>query len=94
MLLVMHRLGSDYIVWDQAGAIEFVSPGRSHVHAHFRLGEDTVEALRRDAADGHKVLRWFEVEITAEAGETVARVRKQLYVRRKRRARPEAHAAD
>jgi acyl-coenzyme A thioesterase PaaI-like protein len=89
MLLVMHRLGSDYIVWDRAGAIEFVTPGRSHVHAHFRLDSDTVDALRREAADGHKVLRWFEVEVTDKEGETVARVRKQLYVRRKRRARPD-----
>ena len=51
MLLVMHRLGSDYIVWDRAGAIEFVSRRRSHVHAHFRLARHG-RRLRREAADG------------------------------------------
>ena len=35
MLLMLHALPRDYIVWDKAGAIEFVKPGRSTVHAEF-----------------------------------------------------------
>ncbi|HEU4670323.1 MAG TPA: DUF4442 domain-containing protein [Dyella sp.] len=83
MLLAMHRLGRDYIVWDKAGAIDFVAPGRADVHAVFRMPDAAVEALRAAAADGGKVLRWFETEITTAEGEVVARVRKQLYVRLK-----------
>lgn len=97
MLLTMHRLGRDYYVWDKAGAIEFIAPGRSDVHAHFQLLPDTVEALRAEAADGGKVLRWFEVDVTDNDGGLVARVRKQLYVRRKphaRRAAPDATTPD
>jgi hypothetical protein len=36
MLLVMHQLGGDYYVWDKAGAIDFVAPGREDVYARFR----------------------------------------------------------
>jgi acyl-coenzyme A thioesterase PaaI-like protein len=87
MLMAMHRLGSDYVVWDKAGAIEFVAPGREDVHAHFRLDEAAVDEMRVAAASGDKVLRWFETEIKTASGEVIARVRKQLYVRLKPRKR-------
>ena len=87
MLLVMHQLGRDYLVWDQAGSIEFVAPGREDVHAHFKLDPSVVDELRRDAADGRKVLRWFDTDVTTASGKVVARVRKQVYVRLKPAAR-------
>jgi acyl-coenzyme A thioesterase PaaI-like protein len=87
MLLAMHQLGSDYLVWDKAGAIDFVAPGREDVYAHFKLEPSVVDELRQAAAGGGKVLRWFETEVTTASGEVVARVRKQLYVRLKPRAR-------
>jgi acyl-coenzyme A thioesterase PaaI-like protein len=87
MLLVMHQLGSDYYVWDKAGAIDFVAPGREHVYAHFRLEPGVVDELRAAAAGGAKVLRWFETEVKTASGEVIAIVRKQLYVRLKPKAR-------
>ncbi len=87
MLLAMHRLGSDYYVWDKAGAIDFVAPGYEDVYAHFKLEASVVDELRAAAASGDKVLRWFETEVTTASGEVIARVRKQLYVRLKPRAR-------
>jgi acyl-coenzyme A thioesterase PaaI-like protein len=88
MLLALHRLGDDYYVWDRAGAIDFVAPGREDVHASFHLTDAMVEDLRVAAAGGGKVLRWFETDITTASGEVIARVRKQLYVRLKPAARP------
>ncbi|MFC4528350.1 DUF4442 domain-containing protein [Dyella halodurans] len=87
MLLAMHQLGDAYYVWDKAGAIEFVAPGKEDVYAHFRLDPAVVDELRIAAAGGEKVLRWFEVDVTTASGEVVARVRKQLYVRLKPKAR-------
>lgn len=84
MLLLMQRLGSDFVVWDRAGEISFEKPGRSTVHAEFRLEDAVVEEIRQAAAGGDKVLRWFETEVRDASGEVIARVRKQLYVRRKR----------
>ena len=84
MLLVMQSLGRDYIVWDKAGAIEFVKPGRGTVRASFDLEEDVLDELRQATADGDKVLRWFDTDVIDASSDVVARVRKQLYVRRKR----------
>ena len=83
MLLTLNAIGSDYYVWDQAGSIEFVKPGRGTVHAQFDLDDATLQELRDATAGGQKVLRWFDNDIIDRDGELVARVRKQLYVRRK-----------
>lgn len=85
MLLTLHALGRDYRVWDQAGEIRFLKPGRGTVRAVFRLEDAVLDEIRAAAADGSKQLRWFETDIVDETGDTVARVRKQLYVRLKRR---------
>ena len=85
MLLVMRRLGPDYIVWDRAASIDFLAPGRGVVHATFDLDDAIVHDLQHAAADGSKVLHWFETDVRDASGITVARVRKQLYVRRKLR---------
>ncbi len=83
MLLTMNALGSGYVVWDREGAIEFVKPGRGTVRAIFELHENVLDDIRTTTADGQKLLHWFETKVQDGNGEVVARVRKQLYVRRK-----------
>jgi len=86
MLLVLHALGREYIVWDRNGEIEFRKPGRGTVRAAFRIDPATIDEIRAATAGGEKYLHWFENDILNEDGEVVARVRKQLYIRRKREA--------
>lgn len=83
MIMVMESLGRDYIVWDKAGAIDFVAPGREDVFAEFILEDAVLDELRAATASGEKHLRWFDVDIKTAGGELVAKFRKQLYVRRK-----------
>jgi acyl-coenzyme A thioesterase PaaI-like protein len=83
MILVMRGLGRDYIVWDKAGEIDFVAPGRETVYATFRVDDALLDEIRAATADGAKYLRWCETVVCTPGGEIVARVRKQLYVRRK-----------
>jgi acyl-coenzyme A thioesterase PaaI-like protein len=87
-LLLMHRLGSRYLVWDQAARIDFLAPGRGTVSARFSLPEERVAEIRAQAAGGDKVLPEFEVEIHDREGTRVAAVHKTLYVRLKPRYRP------
>ena len=87
-LLLMHRLGSRYLVWDQAARIDFVAPGRGTVSARFSLPEQRVAAIRARAEGGDKVLPEFQAEIRDREGGLVASVHKTLYVRLKPRFRP------
>ena len=88
MIMLLHNLGGDYLVWDKSGSIEYVAPGRGTVSAHFHLSEKRIAQIRADAAGGAKVLPEFEVDVKDAAGGLVARVHKTLYVRLKPRKRP------
>lgn len=89
MIMTMHRLGPGYIVWDKAGAVDYVAPGRGTVRADFRISDEQIEDIRRQAENGDRVLPVFAVDVVDVEGNVVARVRKTLYVRRKR-----SHVAD
>ena len=86
MIMVMQCLGRDYIVWDKAAEIEFVKPGKGTVQVQFKLDQAVLDELTEATASGQKVLRWFPMDVVDAQGDVVARLRKQLYVRRKRKA--------
>jgi acyl-coenzyme A thioesterase PaaI-like protein len=83
-IMLLHALGPHYTVWDQRGEIEFIAPGRTAVTTEMVIDQSVVDELRVAAGSGGKVLRWFESELVDRDGNVVARVRKQVYVRRKR----------
>lgn len=84
-MLLMHQLGRDYVVWDTKGEIEFLIPGRGVLTASFSVPRAKAEELRERARGGAKVLEWFETDIVNASGEVVAHVRREVYVREKRR---------
>src|SRR5699024_12659663 len=83
VVLAMQQRGGEYMVWDRAEEMHFLAPGRTAVTARVRMPRDIVEEMRAGAADGSKVLRWFEVDFTDEHDAVIARAHRQLYVRRK-----------
>jgi acyl-coenzyme A thioesterase PaaI-like protein len=82
-LLLVALLGDEYVVWDRAARIEFLSPGRSTVSATFTWSDEQLEDIRRHTQGGAKYEPERVVEVIDEAGEVVARVHKTLYVRRR-----------
>lgn len=84
-MLVMHQLGRDYVVWDTRGEIEFVKPGRGVLSADFEVSLAKAAEIREKARGGAKVREWFETVITDHEGDVVARVRREVYIREKKR---------
>jgi acyl-coenzyme A thioesterase PaaI-like protein len=83
MLILMRVLGPDYIVWDKAANIRFVSPGRGTVKAVFQIPQERVNEIRSVADRGEKIEPMFSVDVLDERGKVVAQVEKLLFVRRK-----------
>lgn len=83
VLMVHHNLPSGYMVWDKAGSIEYVAPGRGPVSATLRLEQTDVDTIVRMTADGDKHLHLFQVDIVDREGLTVAKVQKIVYARKK-----------
>ena len=84
MLMHMQVLGKNYIVWDKAAHIDFLRPGKGRVYARFQIRDNDLELIHRGLETKKKVEPQYEVEVTDESAEVVARVKKILYVRRKK----------
>ena len=83
MLMLMNILGRDYIVWDQAAKIDFVSPGKGKVWARFRLTHEEIVRIKAEAESGDPLRPVYLVEVHDEQDVLVARVEKTLYIRKK-----------
>lgn len=87
MLLLMHSLGKDYFVWDKHAEIDFIAPGKTHVHAQFKITEELLADIRAKTASGEKYVPEFSVDILDEHNKLVARVKRRVYIKLKPRAR-------
>lgn len=83
MLMLLKNLGPEVVVWDKSATIDFKRPGRSTVHAEFRLTQSDIDEVWRALDDQRVYEPVFPVEIRDEDGALVARVEKTLYIRRK-----------
>jgi acyl-coenzyme A thioesterase PaaI-like protein len=80
MLMLIHRLGPDCVVWDKAASIRFRKPGRSTLYAAFRVEEAEVEEIRRLLQDQPKVDRTYSVELRDAQGVVHAEVQKVIHI--------------
>src|SRR3546814_18736706 len=71
MMMLLHQLGSNYIVWDKAAQLEFVKPGRGTVTADFHLATNTVASLRAAADPGARVSHLLEGAVPRTHGSVV-----------------------
>lgn len=83
MVILMVKLGPDYIVWDKSASIRFRRPGRGTVSATFEIPDTQIADIKFKADNHEKVEPQFTVKVLDDAGETVAEVTKILSVRRK-----------
>jgi acyl-coenzyme A thioesterase PaaI-like protein len=82
-LMVHHNLPRNYLVWDKAGSIEYIAPGRGRVGAVCRLEQADIDTIVRMTSAGDKHLHLFRVDIVDRESLVVARVEKIVYIRRR-----------
>ena len=92
MLLTLHRLGSEFTVWDKAGSIDFRKPGRTRVYATIEIDQSFVDEIHAATSDGRAHFVTRDIEVLDKVGDIVAVVTKTLYVRRKRQRKPKTKA--
>jgi acyl-coenzyme A thioesterase PaaI-like protein len=83
MVMMMHNLGPEYIVWDKSGTVRFLKPAKGTVTARMELTEAMVNEARAQTGAGAKFEPTYRVEVTDAAGVPVAAVEKTLYIRKK-----------
>ncbi|MDY0221483.1 MAG: DUF4442 domain-containing protein [Desulfobacterium sp.] len=84
MLMLIPILGNNYVVWDKAATIDFIKPGKGTMTAEFSITRAMVADILERTAAGDKYLPRYQVLVLDEQGETVAKVEKLMYIRKKR----------
>ena len=84
MLMVMSRLGNDYIVWDKSADIDYIKPGKGTVTADFLITDALIADILLHTAQGEKYLPEIPVYVKDSEGEVVAKLNRKLYIRRKK----------
>ncbi len=87
VFIVMMNLGSGYIVWDKSAAIDFLKPAKGTILGVFEIARERLEEIRTEVDELGKNTYRFEADLVDEAGEVVARVSKEVYVRSKARTK-------
>lgn len=83
MVMLIRRLGPEYVVWDKAASIRFRRPGRGTLYATFRIDDEELAAIRAAVAGEGKVERVYVVALVDAEGVPHATVEKTIYVARK-----------
>lgn len=86
VFIVTVNLGRDYVVWDKSASIEFLKPGKGTILGIFEISPESLESMRREVDRLGKNTYHFTADLTDESGQPVARVIKEVYVRRKAEA--------
>ncbi|MCB9360958.1 MAG: DUF4442 domain-containing protein [Flavobacteriales bacterium] len=83
MLMLLHLLGKDYIVWDKSAKINFIKPGKETVYAEFSLSKNRIAEIKHITENQYKYEPIFNILIKNKKGEIIAEVEKELYIRKK-----------
>jgi acyl-coenzyme A thioesterase PaaI-like protein len=83
VFIVHNYLGKGYVVWDKSAEIKFIKPGTGKVKAIFEISQEKLLELKWKVDHIGKHTVFFETVITNEDKEVVAKVRKEIYMRKK-----------
>lgn len=83
MVMLMARLGKDYVVQDARSTIDFIKAADSKVTARMKVDTEEINTIITLAKTGQPIFRDYHVNITNEHGKTIATVKKTLYIQLK-----------
>ena len=86
MVMFIRLLGKGYIVWDKAGRIEYVKPGRETLFADVEITEQELDFVRGTLEREPKLEKEYTLEWRDGDGEVCCRVHKLLYFRKRGQA--------
>lgn len=93
MMMLMARLGKDYVVWDKKSTIDFIKAADSKVTARMNIDTEEINTIIALANSGEPVFREYQVDIIDSHGKIIAKVHKTLYIRLRSHSKSHAQTA-
>ena len=82
MLMMMRQLGPGYVVWDRAGTVRYLAPGKGVIIAKFSLPAEEVARVRSVLDGAGKLDQSYTVDLRDAGNQLIAQVEKTLYIRK------------
>lgn len=82
VVILLKKLGRDYIVWDMAASINFIKPGHGTVRTVIEFSEEELASIRASADSKEKHIFDKHVDVHNSEGIVIASVIRTLYVKR------------
>jgi acyl-coenzyme A thioesterase PaaI-like protein len=89
MLMLIRRLGDEYVVWDKEADVRFKKPGTTDLHATFELPDAELDAIRAGLENQDSVDRVYTVDLVDDEGVVHATVHKTLHISTDQKKRAE-----
>lgn len=83
MLMLIHILGPEYVVWDKAAKIRFKKPGKDTLFVDFQLSPVEISEIKKLAETERSVDRIYKLELKDKNGVVHAFIEKTLYIAKK-----------
>ena len=83
MIMLIRRLGPEYVVWDRSASIQFRKPGRATLRARCVVTDEEVAAIRRALETERSIDRSYIIDLADSSGLVCATVEKVIYIRRR-----------
>jgi hypothetical protein len=83
MMMLIHQLGDDYIVWDKSARISFKRPGTETLYAKFRLPLELVADLKAQVDEKDKIDYTYSLDLKDASGAIYATVDKLVFIARR-----------
>ena len=90
MLMLIHILGDDYVVWDKAAKIRFKKPGKETLYVDFQLSPEEIGEIKELVETERSVDRIYKLELKDKNGVVHAFIEKTLYIAKKSKLKARA----
>ena len=81
MIMLNKLLGREYIVWDEAAAIQFKKAARSTLHARFTIDDKELETIKSELTHERALHRVYQIDLAGRDGVVYTSVEKTIYIR-------------
>ncbi len=80
MLMLMHNLGKNFVVWDKSAQIRFRRPSKEKITTQFVLKEEVISEIKQKVAVNGETDFTFLVQWFSKDGKVVSEIERLVYV--------------
>ena len=84
MLMLIHILGPEYVVWDKAAKIRFKKPGKETLYVDFHLSAEEIGEIKQLAETERSVDRIYNLQLKDKNGVPHAFIEKTIYISKRK----------